>query len=195
MSTKRRQPDFTEMRSHATFKELLEALIEEARASGITVELKPKSVLKDYAAMNSEAAKVMGFPMPENTIYIGQDDSPADKYHELRHEYDEMGRMRAGQTYWQAHTAALKSEDTKALPPPINGATVEGDLKQSLSEEEQAVREYKEREQLAEETGDKGTAKLYKHIRPEEQQHAVEIRERIKKRKAPRISPPWRRLR
>ena len=88
----------------------LRQLIEVCRRKGISVEFVGDELLHDYIGMNSEAARAMGFPMPDNTIYVDKNLRDQTKYETLRHEVIEMDLMREGKNYWPSHLVALKRE-------------------------------------------------------------------------------------
>ena len=92
------------------YKKAWKRLVEEARTLGLKVKLVGNSTLHDYAAMNPEAAKVMGFP---DTTYILIDRNlpMRSRCESLDHELEEYRRMRFhGEPYWPAHLYALKNE-------------------------------------------------------------------------------------
>jgi len=76
--------------------------------SKMKVKYVSDKVLHDYDGMNSETAKVMGFRMPRDTIYVSQDSKRKNKT--LRHERHEMRLMKQGVQYWPAHLSALRAE-------------------------------------------------------------------------------------
>ena len=79
---------------------------------GLRVKLVPSSVLKDYAGMNYEAAKKIGFPMKKKEILISRDLSDKARYHTLRHELIERDLMINKKVkYWPAHVRALALEN------------------------------------------------------------------------------------
>lgn len=93
-----------------THKEMYYYLVEDAKKAGVTVRLVSSSTLLDYAGMNSEAAKGLGFNIPDETIYIKGSLSWKARYYTLNHEMVEMGLMDGGSRYWPAHKRALKLE-------------------------------------------------------------------------------------
>jgi hypothetical protein len=84
----------------------------------IKVEEVPTSRLKDYAAMNPNAARKIGYPkMKKNTIFIDRNLSSRTKYRTLHHEMIEMNLMeKKHYLYWKAHKIALRLEGTKWKP-------------------------------------------------------------------------------
>lgn len=88
----------------------LRQLIGVCQRRGITVEFVGDEVLHDYIGMNSEAARAMGFPMPDDTIYVDKSLHDRVKYETLLHEMIEMDLMREGKKYWPSHLVALKRE-------------------------------------------------------------------------------------
>ena len=99
------------------YHKLYDDLVQYANSNGIKVQLKEVDVLYDYAGMNSETAKKFGFPMPDRCIYIKQSDPIETKYHTLNHECMEIGLVKKGDSYWEAHVKSLKRErETSRLP-------------------------------------------------------------------------------
>jgi hypothetical protein len=99
------------MSSIHKYREGYHQLLKLARTRGIRIRLVGIDVLKDYVGMNSATAKIIGFPMPANTIYLLKGLPYSILYHTLRHEMDEMWLIvHKGMKYWQAHTAALIDE-------------------------------------------------------------------------------------
>ena len=93
------------------YRERFERLAEQARQMGYRVVFVKPRVLHDYAGMNPEAARVMGYPMPANEIRIEEGMGWKDSYETLRHELREMGLMRGGMKYYPAHVIALRYEN------------------------------------------------------------------------------------
>ena len=96
--------------------EELKKLEQYATDNGIKVVYTDSKILKDYAAMNPEAARAMGFPDIDNKletkeILIDKNVSEAEQVKNLKHELIEMRLMREGMEYWDAHTIALRDED------------------------------------------------------------------------------------
>jgi hypothetical protein len=76
------------------------------------------SELKDYAGMNHEAGRVMGFspnPRPDH-ILVSKKLTVLDKKKTVVHEKIEEGLMRRGWPYWKAHKAALRAEEVVKHP-------------------------------------------------------------------------------
>lgn len=95
-------------------QEELDKLVQYANNNDFRVVFNSK-VLKDYAGMNPEAARDIGFPdidKDESTQEIIIDNSlPLEtQVANLKHELVEVKLMRSGMQYWQAHELALKSE-------------------------------------------------------------------------------------
>jgi hypothetical protein len=83
------------------------------RRENIKVELVGNKKLKDYAGMNPEAGKVLGFPIKKNTILIDKNLTKTQKRRTILHELEEMKDMKKGEKYWTAHKKALiKEEET-----------------------------------------------------------------------------------
>ncbi len=94
----------------------LNRLVQYCKDNGITVIFTDSKVLKDYAAMNPEAAKSMGFPDIDNKIetkeiLIDKNVPEVEQVKNLKHELIEMKLMQEGLQYWDAHTIALRDED------------------------------------------------------------------------------------
>ena len=94
----------------------LQMVINTTKEKGFNVEFVGDDVLHDYAGMNPEAAKSMGFklpdgsPMPDDVIYLDKKDTATHQTQTLRHELYELGLMRKGMVYFDAHKEALKHE-------------------------------------------------------------------------------------
>jgi hypothetical protein len=82
------------------------------KGKGIKVKEVPTSALKDFCAMNDEAAKKMGYPkMKDKSVVIDKNVKSATKYRTLKHELVEMHLMENKRyPYWKAHKVALKAE-------------------------------------------------------------------------------------
>lgn len=78
----------------------------------LPVKVVPDEKLKDYAGMNPEAAKVMGYPMEKPEIHVAASLTPEEKRQTVEHELVEMKAMKEGRPYWQAHVEA-----TEKVPP------------------------------------------------------------------------------
>lgn len=94
----------------------LDKLVKYAEDNGLSVVFTDSEVLKDYAAMNPEAARAMGFPdYDSNTdtkeILIDKKVPEAEQVKNLKHELIEMRLMKEGMEYWDAHTISLRDED------------------------------------------------------------------------------------
>ena len=88
----------------------LQELLTYCASVGTHVKFVGKDTLKDYMGMNSEAAKIMDFPMNESSVYIYKNANDRDKYFTLVHELCEMQLIRDGYSYWDAHKKSLKLE-------------------------------------------------------------------------------------
>ena len=80
------------------------------------VEMKGNKDLKDYAGMNPEAAKVMGWPDKDHAIELDEHQSEAVRVKNLVHETVEQEHMKQGDSYHDAHIEALKAETTIKTP-------------------------------------------------------------------------------
>jgi hypothetical protein len=98
------------IRTRKRYRSLFKGQLLVAEGRGFRVKQVPRKVIKDYAGMNSEAARVIGFPMPPKTIYIDKNLNDKEKARTLRHELVEAQLMKKGRPYWQAHKEALKRE-------------------------------------------------------------------------------------
>ena len=90
-----------------------QALLTYCKNHGLTVDLVTNKTLHDYAAMNEEAAKRIGYPIQKNHIQIYKEYSLARKIRDLKHELVERNLMREGDSYWHAHCIALKRESQR----------------------------------------------------------------------------------
>lgn len=91
-------------------------LLRKCKESGITVHLVATKVLHDYAGMNDEIARKLGFKkLPNRTILIDKNMSVKTKYETLVHEIVEMKLMEKGTKYWTAHLKALKAEKRRNI--------------------------------------------------------------------------------
>lgn len=93
------------------FKELLKY----CKGNGIKVVFTDSKILRDYGAMNPEAAKAMGFPDIDGNkktkeILIDKTLPEETQIQNLKHELIEMRLMENGMEYWPAHLIALKAE-------------------------------------------------------------------------------------
>jgi hypothetical protein len=99
------------IRTRRKWHSLFNGQLMTARRRGYHVRQVPAKIMKDYIGMNPEAAKSIGFPIPENTIYIDKNLSEEAKYHTLKHENIETDLMKnKGWPYWRAHKRALELE-------------------------------------------------------------------------------------
>lgn len=92
------------------YPDLYEALVNKAKQQGFKVVVVGRRVLHDYAAMNPEAAKLIGKPQPKNEIEIEAGVPFKTKYEDLNHEMIERALMAKGWKYWPAHLYALKHQ-------------------------------------------------------------------------------------
>jgi hypothetical protein len=94
-------------------------LIDQCKRNNIHVKLVPTSALKDYAGMNDEIGRKMGFKfngrtLPNRTIIIDRNLSMDTRIKTLKHELVEMSLMeKKHMSYWNAHKIALKKENKK----------------------------------------------------------------------------------
>ena len=89
----------------------LEELVKYAESKGYKVEFVGKDELHDYAGMNFEAAKVMGYEdIEHNEFKIDRNETEGVQAETLRHEIIEKNLMKAGLKYYPAHVIALKLE-------------------------------------------------------------------------------------
>jgi hypothetical protein len=103
-----------------TYKQKFQFLLDYCSGAGISVVLLYDDELKDYAGFNSEVGKILGFDMPENTVYLDGNFFRGGKnkarYLTLKHEIIEMDLMKKGMCYWDAHCISLDREkDEKIL--------------------------------------------------------------------------------
>lgn len=96
-------------------KKELKDLLKYCKDNNIKVVFTDSEILKDYAALNPEAAKVMGFPDIDNNlktkeILLDKTLPKETQIANLKHELIEMRLMRGGVQYWQAHEVALVKE-------------------------------------------------------------------------------------
>ena len=93
----------------------LKQLLKYCKDNDIKVVFTDSTILTDYAALNPEAAKVMGFPDIDNNprtkeILIDETLPEEAQTQNLKHELIEMRLMQNGMEYWDAHTIALARE-------------------------------------------------------------------------------------
>lgn len=87
------------------------------RARGIHVKELGRKHLHDYAGMNTEAARTMGFPCGDKEIQVSRESANAIKLRDLRHEAFEYRRMKMGVPYGVAHVEALHVESAEDVAP------------------------------------------------------------------------------
>jgi hypothetical protein len=80
------------------------------------VELNGNKELHDYAGMNPEAAKVMGWPDEHHAIQLDKNQSENTQVKNLVHETIEQEEMKQGESYHDAHVEALRAETTVETP-------------------------------------------------------------------------------
>jgi len=95
--------------------EELKRLLKYCKDNNIKVVFTDSKILKDYAAMNPEAARAMGFPDydgDEETkeILIDREMPEETQVANLKHELIEFRLMRNGMPYWDAHLISLRKE-------------------------------------------------------------------------------------
>jgi hypothetical protein len=99
----------------------LKSLISYAHRKGFAVSFVGSKVLHDYAGMNPEAAKVMGYvDIQGKEIQIDKHQPLETQKRNLRHELVERGLMKAGEKYYPAHLTALKIEKSPITPKEID---------------------------------------------------------------------------
>lgn len=96
--------------------EELGKLVKYAEDNGLSVVFTDSKILKDYAAMNPEAAKAMGFPdidskLETQEILVDKTVPEKEQIKNLKHELIELRLMREGSEYWSAHEISLRDED------------------------------------------------------------------------------------
>ena len=95
----------------SSYKSKFRKLVKRANNIGLCVKLVPDKETYDYVGMNPEAAKMLDFPCPRNTIMIDNNMTWRDKCYTLNHEIIEYELMsNKNCTYGDAHRAALKLE-------------------------------------------------------------------------------------
>ena len=94
----------------AAFVEVAEKL------EGAPVEMKGNKELHDYAGMNPEAAKVMGWPDKDKAILVDEHQPQKTEVKDVVHEVVEVEEMKQGESYHDAHLDALKAETTIKTP-------------------------------------------------------------------------------
>lgn len=90
-------------------------LLKYCKDNDIKVVFTDSEILRDYSAMNPEAAKVMGFPDFDNNpgtkeILIDETLPEETQVQNLKHELIEMRLMRSGMAYWDSHVISLARE-------------------------------------------------------------------------------------
>jgi len=95
----------------------LAAFVEVAeKLEGAPVEMKGNRELHDYAGMNPEAAKVMGWPDKDKAILVDEHQPQKTEVKNVVHEVVEVEEMKQGETYHDAHLDALKAETSVKTP-------------------------------------------------------------------------------
>ncbi len=112
----------------------LKDLLKYCKDNDIKVIFTDSEILKDYSAMNPEAARAMGFPdidrNPETKeIEIDKREPKETQVKDLKHELVEMRLMRSGLSYWASHVEALKREkepfDFEPMPEATKTVSIE----------------------------------------------------------------------
>ena len=89
----------------------LNRLVQYCKDNGIIVTFTDSETLKDYAAMNPDAARAMGFPkIRTNEVEIDKTMPLHRQIENLKHELVEWRYMDSGMDYWDAHLKALDEE-------------------------------------------------------------------------------------
>lgn len=93
----------------------LKQLLKYCKDNDIKVVFTDSEILKDYGAMNPEAAKAMGFPDIDNNletkeILIDETLPEETQIQNLKHELIEFKLMKNGMEYWPSHKIALVME-------------------------------------------------------------------------------------
>ena len=91
-------------------KAQINELVTYLEKSGMQVEFVGNKTLHDYAGMNPEAAKTMGWQNRGNEIQIDKNLPIKRQLDNLRHEIVEMDLMKSGDSYADAHIVALQLE-------------------------------------------------------------------------------------
>ena len=84
--------------------------------TGHPVVFAGNETLHDYASMNPEAAKIMGWPDKTDAIIIDKNQTVEEQIHDVIHETVEESEIRQGLSYHDAHVIALKAEETIKTP-------------------------------------------------------------------------------
>ena len=84
--------------------------------TGHPVVFAGNETLHDYASMNPEAAKIMGWPDRGDAIIIDKNQTEKEQIHDVIHETVEESEIRQGLSYHDAHVIALKAEETIKTP-------------------------------------------------------------------------------
>lgn len=76
------------------------------------IRFKSSKVMKDFEAINPEAAKVFKFkPAPKSDeIFVLKGTKGKELKRTIKHEVVEAGLMKKGSPYWKAHSIALQKE-------------------------------------------------------------------------------------
>lgn len=97
----------------------LSDLLDYCSKNNIKVTFSDSRTLHDYAGMNPQAAKAIGFKnIDSNEIILDRNQTEDIQYKNLVHELTEKHLMDQGSKYWPAHVKALKTE--KHSPPKFN---------------------------------------------------------------------------
>jgi len=92
------------------YRDKFRKLVEEAKDRDLRVKIVKDIYTHDFVGMNPEAAKVLDFKCPSNTIVIDSNLDWREKCHTLKHEIVEYDLMKRGMSYGRAHRRALKLE-------------------------------------------------------------------------------------
>jgi len=71
--------------------------------------------LRDYAGMNYEVGRLLGFPISENSIHVDRSMSGKKLFQTLKHEIVEVNLMKKGLSYWESHCQALIEEQSPSV--------------------------------------------------------------------------------
>jgi len=92
-------------------KKHFEDLLAWCKSKGIKVTFVDSRRLHDYAGMNPDIAKVLGFKdIGKNEILLDREQDEDVQFHNLIHELVEKKQMDEGSPYWKSHCQALKAE-------------------------------------------------------------------------------------
>ena len=157
----------------------LAKLIEYAESKGIKVRFPEEITKSDYAGMNSEAARLMGYENIEhNEILIDGALSIDRQVANLRHEIIEKNLMKAGMKYYPAHVIALRLESVDLMGNELDALDKLGTYDISrISKESITVKSRGTTYNIK--SGDKEAKKMY--VMPEENEQVVKKMKPFKK--------------